>query len=260
MLHGLEDRARELNRLAAENARAVADRAGRPVVVAGLGRTDRRPPRPARTLERGRGGRGLRRADRGPAAKAARTSSGSRPCRRPRKSARRRWPRRDVGMPYTVTASFDTAGRTMMGVAPAALGALVEGFDPEAARLWRQLRRRRLRSPGRDPRHERSRAGRAADRQGQRRRAALARRGDPLFRHAGTDGDLRRARGRLRRAHHRRLLRQHARPMSRRCGAASTPIEPAPRPNVETIVAALGPLVAPPAAEPARAARRRERA
>ena len=34
-------------------------------------------------------------------------------------------------MPFIVTASFDTAGRTMMGVAPAALGALVEGFDPK---------------------------------------------------------------------------------------------------------------------------------
>ena len=35
MLHGLEARARELNRLAAENARKVADSAGRRVVVAG---------------------------------------------------------------------------------------------------------------------------------------------------------------------------------------------------------------------------------
>ena len=34
-LHKLEDRTRDLNRLAAENARAVADAAGRPVVVAG---------------------------------------------------------------------------------------------------------------------------------------------------------------------------------------------------------------------------------
>ena len=34
-LHGLEGRTRELNRLAAENARAVAKSAGRPVVVAG---------------------------------------------------------------------------------------------------------------------------------------------------------------------------------------------------------------------------------
>jgi len=35
MLHGLEARARELNRLAAQNARKVADAAGRPVIVAG---------------------------------------------------------------------------------------------------------------------------------------------------------------------------------------------------------------------------------
>src|SRR5579863_6636021 len=34
-LHGLEARTREFNRLAAENARNVADKAGRPVVVAG---------------------------------------------------------------------------------------------------------------------------------------------------------------------------------------------------------------------------------
>ena len=34
-LHGLESRARELNRLAARNARAVADKDVRPVVVAG---------------------------------------------------------------------------------------------------------------------------------------------------------------------------------------------------------------------------------
>src|SRR5271165_5125035 len=34
-LHGFDARVRELNRLAAENARAVADNAGRPVVVAG---------------------------------------------------------------------------------------------------------------------------------------------------------------------------------------------------------------------------------
>jgi 5-methyltetrahydrofolate--homocysteine methyltransferase len=35
-----------------------------------------------------------------------------------------------VGMPYTLTASFDTAGRTMMGLTPEALGALTAAFDP----------------------------------------------------------------------------------------------------------------------------------
>ena len=64
------------------------------------------------------------------------------------------------GMPYTVTASFDTAGRTMMGVAPAAFGDLVEGFDPAPLAYRRELRRRRLRPPGRDPRHERATARR----------------------------------------------------------------------------------------------------
>ncbi|HEX9170312.1 MAG TPA: homocysteine S-methyltransferase family protein, partial [Roseiarcus sp.] len=34
------------------------------------------------------------------------------------------------GMAYTITASFDTAGRTMMGVAPDAFGALVEALEP----------------------------------------------------------------------------------------------------------------------------------
>src|SRR6187455_2254718 len=35
MLHGMQDRTREINRIAAQIARAVADEAGRPVVVAG---------------------------------------------------------------------------------------------------------------------------------------------------------------------------------------------------------------------------------
>jgi methionine synthase I (cobalamin-dependent) len=44
MLHKLEARTRELNPLAAQNARGIADSAGRPVVVAGSNRADGRPP------------------------------------------------------------------------------------------------------------------------------------------------------------------------------------------------------------------------
>jgi 5-methyltetrahydrofolate--homocysteine methyltransferase len=33
----------------------------------------------------------------------------------------------EVGIPYTVTCSFDTAGRTMMGLRPSDLGAVFEG-------------------------------------------------------------------------------------------------------------------------------------
>ena len=90
-----------------------------------LGRPDRRPLRAARPA-RARRKRSRSSSSRSRAcAKAARTSSGSRPCRLPRKSAPRPRAAAIVGMPSTVTASFDTAGRTMMGVAPAALGALV---------------------------------------------------------------------------------------------------------------------------------------
>jgi 5-methyltetrahydrofolate--homocysteine methyltransferase len=35
-----------------------------------------------------------------------------------------------VGMPYTFTASFDTAGRTMMGITPAALVEFAQGLTP----------------------------------------------------------------------------------------------------------------------------------
>ena len=37
----------------------------------------------------------------------------------------------DAGMPYTVTCSFDTAGRTMMGLAPADLHAVFEGLGAQ---------------------------------------------------------------------------------------------------------------------------------
>jgi 5-methyltetrahydrofolate--homocysteine methyltransferase len=36
-----------------------------------------------------------------------------------------------VGMPYAATMSFDTAGRTMMGVMPDALEAIFEGLEPQ---------------------------------------------------------------------------------------------------------------------------------
>ena len=36
-----------------------------------------------------------------------------------------------VGMPYVATMSFDTAGRTMMGIMPSALEQIFEGLDPQ---------------------------------------------------------------------------------------------------------------------------------
>jgi 5-methyltetrahydrofolate--homocysteine methyltransferase len=129
MLHQLEGRTRELNRRAAEIARSAAAGAGRPVVVAGsVGPTgDLLAPLGPITQEEAfdffveqieglkEGGADVIWIETMSAPDeiaAAARAAGS------------------LGMPYTVTASFDTAGKTMMGVAPAALAALTADFDP----------------------------------------------------------------------------------------------------------------------------------
>ena len=82
-----------------------------------------------------------------------------------------------VGMPFTVTASFDTAGSTMMGVHAGRDGARRSpAFAPRAARRRRQLRRRRLRPAVLGAGDDRGRAGRDRHRQGQLRHPAGARR------------------------------------------------------------------------------------
>jgi methionine synthase I (cobalamin-dependent) len=129
MLHGLERRTPELNRLAARNARKVADSAGRPIVVAGsVGPTgdliaplgplseDEAVDVFTEQIE------GLR--DGGADVVWIETMSAPEEMRAAGLAAGK------CGMPYTITASFDTAGRTMMGVAPAAFSDLVEAFDP----------------------------------------------------------------------------------------------------------------------------------
>ena len=129
-LHGAERRARELNRLAAQNARAVADSAGRAVVVAGsVGPTgdifaplgplteDEAVEVFAEQIE------GLREG--GADVAWIETMSAAEEIRAAAVAAAR------VGMPYTVTASFDTAGRTMMGLAPAAFAAMTAACEPK---------------------------------------------------------------------------------------------------------------------------------
>ena len=128
-LHGLEGRTRELNRLAAENARAVAKGARRSVVVAGsLGPTgdllaplgplaeDEAVAVFVEQIE------GL--LEGGVDVVWIETMSAPEEIRAAARAAGR------LGTPYTATASFDTAGKTMMGLAPAAFAQLVGGFDP----------------------------------------------------------------------------------------------------------------------------------
>ena len=116
-LHNHQDRAYELNRRAAELARAEADRAGRPVIVAGsMGPTGEllEPVGPltheaaADMFEEQ--ARGL--LDGGADVLWAETISSEEEMRAAAEAAAR------LGAPFCGTMSFDTAGRTMMGVTP----------------------------------------------------------------------------------------------------------------------------------------------
>jgi methionine synthase I (cobalamin-dependent) len=256
-LHGLEARARELNRLAAQNARTVADAAGRRVVVAGsVGPTgdifaplgplgeDEAVEVFVEQIE------GLREG--GADVVWIETMSAAEEIRAAAVAAAK------VGMPFTITASFDTAGRTMMGVAPAALGALVEGFDPKPLAYGANC------GVGASDLLVAILAMSAAD-----TNAALiakANAGVPQWHgaeihYSGTP----------------ELMEAYA-GLAADCGAriiggccGNTPAhvaamrrgldahEAGPRPSVEAIVAALGPLVAPATAETGARSRRRER-
>jgi methionine synthase I (cobalamin-dependent) len=129
MLHQLEGRTRELNRLAAGIARSTAASAGRPVVVAGsVGPTgDLLAPLGPITEDQAfdifvEQIEGLKEG--GADVVWIETMSAPDEIRAAARAAG------SLGMPYTISASFDTAGRTMMGVAPAPLAELACGFDP----------------------------------------------------------------------------------------------------------------------------------
>ena len=128
-LHKFEARTHELNRLAALHGRAVAEAAGRKVLVAGsVGPTgDLYVPLGALTEDAAveifvEQIEGLR--DGGADVIWIETMSSFEEIRAASRAAIR------VGMPHTVTASFDTAGSTMMGIAPKSFIDTVAGFDP----------------------------------------------------------------------------------------------------------------------------------
>jgi methionine synthase I (cobalamin-dependent) len=128
MLHKLEPRTRELNRLAAEIARGVADKAGRRVVVAGSVGPTGDLLAPLGPLSEDEASEvfveqieGLKEG--GADVVWIETMSAPEEIRAAARAAA------SLGMPYTATASFDTAGRTMMGLAPDAYAELFESFD-----------------------------------------------------------------------------------------------------------------------------------
>lgn len=119
-LHGLEDDTRALNRLAAQLAREVADAAGRPVVVGGsMGPTGELfQPLGALTPEAAveaftEQAQGLKEG--GADVAWIETMSSAEEIEAAARGAIA------AGLPYVFTASFDTVGRTMMGVTPQAL-------------------------------------------------------------------------------------------------------------------------------------------
>jgi 5-methyltetrahydrofolate--homocysteine methyltransferase len=124
-LHGAEGRVRELNRIAAGIGREVADAAGRPVVVAGsMGPTGEifepmGPMTHAIAVEMfHEQAEGLKEG--GADVAWIETMSAPEEYRAAAEGALR------AGLPWCGTMSFDTAGRTMMGVTSAALADLVE--------------------------------------------------------------------------------------------------------------------------------------
>lgn len=129
VLHGLEHRVREINRVAAQLARAVADAAGRTVVVAGSVGPTGELFEPLGALTEAVAIEvfaeqiaGL--AEGGADVAWIETMSSLEEIRAAALAAAR------VRLPYTFTASFDTAGRTMMGVTPAALVEFAQSLDP----------------------------------------------------------------------------------------------------------------------------------
>jgi 5-methyltetrahydrofolate--homocysteine methyltransferase len=130
MLHGMQDRAVALNRRAAELARDEADRAGRPVVVAGsVGPTgDLLAPLGALTEAAATeifaeqmaglmaGGADLAWIE---------TMSAPEEMRAAATAAAA------AGLPWTLTASFDTAGRTMMGMMPDAFAVFARSLPTQ---------------------------------------------------------------------------------------------------------------------------------
>ena len=128
MLHKLEGRVRELNRVAAEIARDVADEAGRRIVVAGsVGPTgDLLAPLGPLTEDEAcevfaEQIEGLKEG--GADVVWIETMSAPEEIRAAARAAAA------LNMPYTATASFDTAGRTMMGLSPDAYAELFESFE-----------------------------------------------------------------------------------------------------------------------------------
>ena len=133
-LHQAEARAPEINRRAAEIARAVADAASRPVIVAGSMGPTGEIFAPIGSLSHGEGVAAF--AEQALALKQGgadvlwiETLSSQEELAAAVEGAS------SAGLPIVVTMSFDTNGRTMMGITPPAFGALAQGLAVQPAAI-----------------------------------------------------------------------------------------------------------------------------
>ncbi len=127
-LHKAEAQAFDLAKRASELAREVADACDRPVVVAGSVGPTGELFEPLGALTEDTAMASFRTEIEGLKAGGAdvvwiETMSSIEEVRAAAKAAI------EVGMPYTATLSFDTAGRTMMGIMPDAIAGVFEGLD-----------------------------------------------------------------------------------------------------------------------------------
>jgi 5-methyltetrahydrofolate--homocysteine methyltransferase len=119
-LHGAQGRVRELNRIAASLGREIADAAGRPIVVAGSVGPTGEIFEPMGTLTHTAAVEMFHeQAD----VLWVETISAAEEYKAASEAARL------AGMPWCGTMSFDTAGRTMMGLTSAAMADMVEALD-----------------------------------------------------------------------------------------------------------------------------------
>jgi len=128
-LHGAQKRVHELNRVAAELGREVADTAGRRVIVAGSVGPTGEIMQPVGTLSHADAVEMFHEAADGLKAGGAdigwlETISAPEEYRAAAEGFQL------AGLPWVGTMSFDTAGRTMMGMTSAAMVEMVEDLDP----------------------------------------------------------------------------------------------------------------------------------